>query len=170
MKKTMKKELEIRQIELSNYHITSNGKVFSTTTGRFIELKPTKIRSGYNLITIYLEGKKKNCLVHRLVCEYFGEGYNDKLQCNHKDLNKQNNDISNLEMLTPKQNVNHYLLSKNIQPYKLKVINKNGNYTIFNTFEEVKDHCGYKSRSSVLSVLNGCYKSKKGYTFERVYN
>lgn len=52
---------------------------------------------GYAYVALAKEGKNKTCLVHRLVAEAFIENPNN-LQCvNHKDENKQNNNVENLE-------------------------------------------------------------------------
>lgn len=58
--------------------------------------------------TYRIKGVKKNMLVHRLVAlAFLGEPANDKLVVNHKDLNKHNNEISNLEYVTKSRNAQH---------------------------------------------------------------
>ena len=48
---------------------------------------------------------RKGCFIHRLVAETFlGKNKN---QVNHKDLNKRNNNLSNLEFVTNRENSNH---------------------------------------------------------------
>ena len=64
-------------------------------------------KEGYNYISLYKEGKIKMCLVHRLVAEAFIDNPNNYKEVNHKDENKQNNSVSNLEWCTAEYNCNY---------------------------------------------------------------
>lgn len=86
-----------------NYSVTECGKVFSHITDRF--LKSCDNGSGYRYLVLRRDGKSLQKAVHRLVAEtYLGE--NSK-PVNHKDGDKSNNNISNLEFVTPSQNTIH---------------------------------------------------------------
>lgn len=64
-----------------------------------------RTKAGYNYIALCKNGASTKRLVHRLVLAAFiGES---ELQCNHKDGNKDNNNIENLEYVTPLQNLRH---------------------------------------------------------------
>lgn len=87
------------------YAITENGEVYSYKTKKF--LKPFDNGKGYKLITLCNNGKSKNYYIHRLVLETYKPAENMKqLQCNHIDENKSNNNLSNLEWCTAKENAN----------------------------------------------------------------
>lgn len=52
-------------------------------------------------------GKTKTFRIHRLVALHFIENPKNKLEVNHKDWNKNNNHVSNLEWMTRSENVQH---------------------------------------------------------------
>jgi hypothetical protein len=66
-------------------------------------MKPTNGAGGYSYIAI----NKKTKLVHRLVAETFLEQPLNKNVVNHKDFNKSNNQVSNLEWVTQKENLSY---------------------------------------------------------------
>ena len=87
------------------YQISGHGKVFSLTKN--IIIKPF-LNKGYFRIGLYHNTETKKFLIHRLVIEHFGEKKPcDTAQVNHKDLNKLNNHITNLEWCSPSENVQH---------------------------------------------------------------
>lgn len=88
----------------TQYLISESGDIYSVTSKRI--LKPQVNQYGYHQLTLYLNGAKTNCRVHRLVCRYF-LGDSEDLQVNHKDGNKLNNHVSNLEWVTSKENHEH---------------------------------------------------------------
>lgn len=62
---------------------------------------------GYQCIYIYnVDKKRRKHYVHRLVWEAFNGPIPKGMQVNHKDENKSNNSLENLELMTPKQNSN----------------------------------------------------------------
>lgn len=72
-----------------------------------IVLKITKKRGGYLGVCLRKNGKSKNFYVHRLVAINFIENKNNLPQVNHIDGNKLNNNVSNLEWSSSKDNVLH---------------------------------------------------------------
>jgi len=91
----------------NNYHISNFGRVYSDYKDGFLSQYITN--KGYNRLTLIDEnGNEVKKLVHRLVAEHFiGEKPSENHQINHKDLNKTNNKVNNLEWVTCKENVNH---------------------------------------------------------------
>ena len=87
------------------YSITENGKVWSYYTFKWV--KPKLIR-GYHRIRLWKDTIHRNYAVHRLVAlTYDLPKPTDKTQINHKDGNKTNNHIFNLEWVTCQENHNH---------------------------------------------------------------
>ena len=93
------------------YAVTENGEVYNIKTGR--ELKPIK-HGRYLSVTLY-DGKGgckiKN--IHRIVAETYMPNPKNLPCVNHKDENKENNTVSNLEWCTYQYN-NHYGRNKPI--------------------------------------------------------
>lgn len=87
-----------------DYAATSDGRIWSKKSKKF--LKPGDNSLGYKYVSLSNNGKVKNMFVHRLVWLAFKGSIPKNLQINHKDENKGNNDLSNLELLTSKENNN----------------------------------------------------------------
>ena len=106
-----------------NYLITSSGKIYNIKSGKFI--KPSLNKAGYLIIDLHSSeydknrykskytrqrnSKRKKFRVHRLVAEYFLENDNPtkKVEVNHKNKNRQDNDYKNLEWVTSLENLQH---------------------------------------------------------------
>ena len=104
------------------YEVSNWGRVKSIRFGKERILKPGINKGGYFFVVLYKNGKKKIHLVHRLVVEAFleipeelkhlkGTRY---LQANHKDENKQNNVVSNLEWCSSSYNINFGTRNKRV--------------------------------------------------------
>lgn len=82
--------------------IRKNGKPYRA---RRTNLKQATDSGGYKRVAIIINGKLTTLKVHRAVCESFIGKSN--LEVNHKDGNKGNNNISNLEYCNRSENVSH---------------------------------------------------------------
>ena len=102
-------ETEMKQIkEFPSYTVDEYGNVYNTKKNK---LKAQQTYNGYKYVQLHNNGKPKVALVHRLVAEAFIPNP-EKLPCiNHKDENKLNNSVENLEWCTYQYN-NHYGKSK----------------------------------------------------------
>lgn len=93
----------------TNYFITENGKCYNSLTGKY--LKGQVGKNGY--LSFYLtlpNGKKKRVYAHRIVAfNYIPNIDLNKKEVNHKDGNKLNNTVDNLEWVTAKENQEHAL-------------------------------------------------------------
>ena len=70
-------------------------------------LNPTKTKAGYYVINLYINRKKKRMYVHRIVALCYIDNPENKATVNHKDGDKGNNSVSNLEWLTQADNAKH---------------------------------------------------------------
>ncbi len=87
-----------------HYSINSQGQVRNDTNN--VILKTWKDNKGYEVIRL---GKEKGSYfkIHRLVASSFIPNPNNLPQVNHKDGNKMNNSINNLEWCTQSYNIRH---------------------------------------------------------------
>ena len=109
---------------IPDYYISRYGDVYTTKYSvRYNQncdmhiLKPKQHKSGYLYAGFFVDtptGKKRIWRrIHRLVAEHFIGEIGDKMVINHKDFDKANNEVTNLEIVTSSQNRLHYLKNKN---------------------------------------------------------
>lgn len=104
----MKKLITRCKYELKfNYYVTDDGRVWSERTQKY--LSPQYDKNGYVKVQMRsIDNKSHRYSVHRLVLENFKPVQDmEKLQVNHKDGNKLNNNLNNLEWTTCKENIAH---------------------------------------------------------------
>lgn len=88
-----------------SYLVSSFGRIYSKKSNRL--LKPSKANNGYIGIELFNKNGSKRLSVHRIVAKAFIPNPLELPQINHKDENKENNNVSNLEWCTSKYNMNY---------------------------------------------------------------
>lgn len=96
---------------VGSYEVSDEGRVRNVKTGRI--LKNNDTGDGYYNLTLYNNGIRKVKLVHRLVGAAFLSNPLNLPCINHKDGDKINNVVGNIEWVTHSENSNHYFSSKN---------------------------------------------------------
>ena len=91
--------------DFENYELYDNGDVFNTNTGK--QLKGSIRLNGYKEYRLSKNNQKFGFYAHRLVAEHFISNPENFPIVNHKDGNKLNNDISNLEWVSYTDNALH---------------------------------------------------------------
>jgi hypothetical protein len=148
--------MRIRQVEES-YFVSEDGRVFK-------EMKPW-LNGGYPSIKI----NKKHKLVHKLVAEAFIENTEGKPQVNHIDGNKENNNVSNLEWVTSKENINHGRFKLGIDPRKNSIETKlylNDEY--LGTFDSLKEACGFAEKQGAKKHSLMKHGVSNGFSVKKV--
>ncbi len=87
------------------YSITEYGEIWSNH--RNIYRKHNIIQTGYHQVRLCKNGIIKSYYIAKLVAKAFIPNPENKTQVNHIDGNKDNNHASNLEWMTPRENVQH---------------------------------------------------------------
>ena len=90
-----------------DYFITKRGGVWSEKYGDPRPMKLLENADGYLWLSLRLNGNNKTCLLHRLLGLTFIENPEALPEINHKDLNKLNNDLTNLEWVSHEENIVH---------------------------------------------------------------
>ena len=86
-----------------DYQITKDGQVI----GKFGKKLKQTLNTNYPKICLHKNGNRYNKYTHRLVLETFIGPCPKEMECNHKDGNKSNNNLSNLEWVTRLENEKH---------------------------------------------------------------
>ena len=102
---------------IGRYEISSFGRVKShnSNTKKPKIIKVHKHKDGYLKLMLNTVDGFKNIVIHRLVAIAFIENSENKKEVNHKDFNKLNNKLSNLEWVTPSENCKHSFKCGNIK-------------------------------------------------------
>lgn len=125
-------------------------------------------KDGYLLVQL---GKSYTAKVHRLVASAFIENPNNLPMVNHKDENKKNNNVKNLEWCTPQYNNNYgtHCLRSGIK-HRKKVLQMSMQGVLINMFDSLKDaeaHLGISGASTLICrCCKGKNKSAYGYKWE----
>lgn len=155
-------ELKIKQISgCEDYVVTNDGRVFNTKTGE--QKKPSINEKGYLTINI----RNKIFRIHRLVAYSFIPNIYGKPQINHKDGNKHNNTVENLEWVTSSENIKHAYLTGLHRTKKVGMFSKSGEYIrTFNSITEAAKFFGRKNGQQITDCIHGRLKSAYGYLWQ----
>lgn len=86
------------------YQVSNLGNI-RNKSGKILSQETTK--NGYKRVTLSMNGKTKHHMVHRLVAICFLPNPSNFPCVNHKDENKTNNNVNNIEWCTYSHNVNY---------------------------------------------------------------
>mgnify|MGYP003463631969 FL=1 len=151
------------------YQVSNLGRVKSFNyrghKGCIEILTPRLDGKGYEMVALYKEGKVRNTKVHRLVAQAFIPNPNNYPQVNHKDENKTNNDVKNLEWCTNKYNHNYGTRNERVGKSLSKKVICITTGEIFNSMREAcrkyNIHTG-----SMTECCRGKQKTAGGYKWE----
>lgn len=142
----------------SKYEVYPDGKIWSYSHKKW--LKPTTTKNGYQIVSLIdNDGKIKKYLVHRVVWESVnGSPIPDGMQINHRNEIKTSNMITNLELMTPKQNINYGTRNSRDAKAKSKQVGAYKNGELVMTFKSVNEaHRQGFHKGNVSKCCRKCY-------------
>jgi hypothetical protein len=166
--------------DFPNYCVSNFGNIMNNKTYRI--MKPN-LKGGYLNISLTNGKNKKYFKVHRLVALTFIQNSDNKPEVNHKDKNRTNNHISNLEWMTKPENNQHKSIGLIYKTNRNKPINRIDKLTndILEKYESIEDagkwvfennftSNQHNGRNSIGNCLNGLSKSAYGFKWEYIKN
>lgn len=124
----------------------------------------------YLKVCLCVNGIRRYYFLHRLVCVTFLENPDNLEQVNHKDGNKHNNNLSNLEWCSRSDNAKHsFKLGLSYQPRSKKInVYTFPDKVFVKTFDNILAAANFTkaNRSNIYHVLKGSCKQAKGFYFE----
>jgi len=163
--------IQIKEIEgFKDYLIDEYGNIFNKYTNH--KLSQWIDNVGYKQVVLYLDGKRKYKRVHRLVTLAYIDNVDNLKQVNHKDADKTNNNIDNLEWMTNKANTQHaYDSAVYTSTYKVDVVSTHkitNEKLYFRSIREMSNALNI-NRKSITSILKGT-KTTNNYEYHFSYN
>lgn len=154
----------VKSLSRTIYTIWKNGEPGTYfQKGRILVAKEcAKNKKGwqtYLQVCLSVDGVQKYKLIHRLVAEAFLEHPVGKDYVNHKDGNKHNNCVDNLEWVTQKENIEHSIKTLDTKVTTPVVCVETG--AKFNSTKEAAKSIGV-SHSAISMAINGVRKTAGG--------
>lgn len=159
------------------YQISNLGRIKSLpkkTKQKTTFLRPGVNSVGYANVVLHKNGEKHNYKVHRLVARAFIPNSEDLPCINHKDENKLNNNVSNLEWCSVKYNTNYGSgMRRNAEKQiatkatrkPIFMIDGNNNITWFQSIRDCQRITGL-CQTHISKVIRGIYRQYNGFRFE----
>jgi len=133
------------------YSVSKDGEVYSHKTNKF--LNPSKTKDGYLKVALHSNGKVYYYRVHKLVAMTYLNNSNNLKEVNHKDFNRKNNSVENLEWISHEDNILHSKIHnrfKTEKPYQKGYMFTNifnGKSFVIIGIKNVAKHFGFKDAS-----------------------
>lgn len=134
-----------------NYAIDKLGNVFSYKSNKY--LNPSKTKDDYLKVSLRANNKAYYYRVHKLVAMTFLDNPNNLSEINHRDFNRQNNCLDNLEWISHDDNIlyskiaNRFKTEKpNRKAYIFTNVHNGKSFTILG-IKNVAKHFGFKDSS-----------------------
>lgn len=144
------------------YQVSSDGRI-RNNKGKILKLFQDGY--GYLYVGLHKNGTILTKSAHRLVAEAFLENPNNYEQVNHKDEDKHNNNVDNLEWCTPKYNCNYGSRNEKLSRRVNQIDPQTGE--VIHQWASARE-CGRNGydAASVSRCALGKYKQHKGYIWK----
>jgi hypothetical protein len=128
--------------------------------------KPTVTAKGYLKVSMHDGQKRKTEEIQRLVARAFIPNPMNKPYVNHKDGNKQNNAVENLEWTTPSENTIHAVNVLKISIKRVNQYDKQGTFIASYESELEASRITHTSKSGISNAVCGRRKTAGGYVWK----
>lgn len=149
------------------YEVSDWGRVKNQKNG----FMKNHLNGGYNRVHLSKNNIQKFYYVHRLVAKAFIPNVNNHDFINHKDEDKTNNNVDNLEWCTREYNNNYGTRNKKVAKANSKHVYQyslDGELiAIWPSVKEVAKECGF-CKESISKCCNSKLKKHKGYIWKYV--
>jgi len=146
------------------YQVSNYGRVWSAKTKKLIHFINNDYNDYYGLV-LSINRIRKYCRINRLVAEAFLGLIDDKLIVNHKNGNKLDNRLDNLEIITQKENTYHARKNGLVKLFKRAVLQYDKDMNFIQRFESIKeagDNTG-TNKGSISATCKGKQKTAGGF-------
>ena len=172
----MQKEIWKPVEGFENYEVSNLGRVKSLNYNRTDKdkiLKPGKTKKGYFFVMLYKNGKQKHFSIHRLVATAFLPNPMGLPEVNHRDENKANNVVSNIEWTSRLDNINYGTRTKRMAAAQSKPVEAS-------SFPDFREIClrfdstmeagrnGY-NQGHVSDCCRGCFHREGNNRYKNLY-
>lgn len=155
------------------YKVSNLGRVKSLKNDKEKILKPVISSNGYLFVNLCKQGKQKPTNIHRIVAKAFIPNPNNLPIINHKDEDKTNNCVNNLEWCTYQYNntygsrIDRFISSNRNNPKTSKKVLCVETNKIYHSVRQIERDLGF-GIGNIWSCCNGKYKQAYGYTWRYV--
>ena len=140
-----------------DYAVSNLGRVMSLRYNALLAPRPNSY--GHHRVVLYREKVGYDLYIHHLVAAAFTTGYRPGMQVRHRDMDKGNNEVTNLRF--PGRGLGQLVHPAAPRARRVQIVETG---MIFRTVEDCAGYLGGDS-SLIYRVLRGERRSHKGYTF-----
>ena len=142
----------------TEYSISDTGEIRKDTNNYILS---QSTQQDYKFVTLLIEGKQKRMRVHRLVAETYIDNPDNKPYVNHINGQRDDNNVENLEWVTPSENTQHAVVTGLMNSGRKKaVIQYNLDGIKMMTFESATE-AARQTGSSQSKICSCCKRQRK---------
>lgn len=152
--------------DMKNYEVSNEGRVRNSKTGRIMRTHFNE--KGYEVLALRDGGRQHSKRVHRLVAEAFNDRSDEGLEVTHRDKNRANNRLDNLEWKTRADILKQTYEEGRRQTHRMKKIMCVETGEEYDSIADCSDDMKINRQSISRCVNNPVLTTREGYHFRPV--